>query len=99
MDSKMVVAGTLNWNSLHFINYSCAPNCAFDEMLHGATMVIEICASKTIKVGAELKYNYSLCGGVRILYSCSSADRPSYLFVKFHGSNDAVIAVRLHLRK
>ena len=56
IDAKVVVDGGVDGNDARFINHSCAPNC--EVINEDGRLVVE--AIRTIKVGEELAYDYSL---------------------------------------
>ena len=48
------LAGSVAWNPARFLNHGCSPNCESDVKKER----VWIYATKTIKKGAELTYNY-----------------------------------------
>lgn len=56
VDKKTVIDGGVNSNEARYINHSCAPNCEAVE--ENKRIYIE--AIRTIQVGEELCYDYSL---------------------------------------
>ena len=54
LNNKMDVNGNVSWNTARLINHSCDPNCESDVM-NGKIWII---ASKKIKKGEELGYDY-----------------------------------------
>lgn len=54
LDERFDIDGSVPWNVARFINHSCVPNC---EACPGAE-AIQIVASRDIKAGEEITFNY-----------------------------------------
>ena len=74
LTSRTAVDGHVGGNVSRFINHSCTPN-RWVEIKDG---VIWIRASKTIRKGAELVYNYNTEGDATIKCRCRP-DCPNFL--------------------
>ena len=66
VDDKIVIDATRQGNSARFINHSCTPNC-YVQIVDGT---IWIRASRTIRKGEELSYDYNTSGDAAIDCKC-----------------------------
>lgn len=57
---KMAIDATDTGNITRFLKYSCASNCATDEMIHRYLPFVAIFAAKDIPRNAELTYDYDM---------------------------------------
>lgn len=66
LTSRTAVDGHVGGNVSRFINHSCKPNC-YVQIIDG---VIWVRASKTIRKGTELVYDYNTQGDAKIKCQC-----------------------------
>jgi uncharacterized protein len=66
LNSRWVIDAGVGGNVARFINHSCTPNC----YVHIKGGVIWIRASRTIRRGEELSYNYNTSGDAAIQCRC-----------------------------
>ncbi len=59
-DGSHVIDGNRGGNSSRWINHSCQPNCAADEIGQDGAARIYIKAARKLKAGEELFYDYGL---------------------------------------
>ena len=66
LTSRTAVDGHVGGNVSRFINHSCKPNC-YVQIIDG---IIWVRASKTIRKGTELVYDYNTQGDAKIKCQC-----------------------------
>ena len=71
LNRRWVIDARVGGNTARFINHSCTPNC-WIEIKDG---VIWIRASRTIRPGEELTYDYNTSGDAMIPCRCRPAAR------------------------
>lgn len=74
-DGKFCIDANVGGNAARWINHSCGPNCASEEVEdRSGRSRVYICARRNIKAGEELNYDYRLGMAGRI----TKKDRKNY---------------------
>ncbi|GFQ01208.1 histone-lysine n-methyltransferase ashh3 [Phtheirospermum japonicum] len=82
-NKDFVIDATFKGNALRFLNHSCAPNCKLEKWQVEGEVRVGVFASKSIKVGEALTYDYLFVQfGPEVECRCGAPSCNGYLGTK-----------------